>query len=113
LLGLTLPVSTTRNISYLLTISGASLLMFSILISRKKHGDMVNEIISKYGNFIIKASKVTLGSTKVHVDEFKDLVRIARVLGKPIIYSTENNVHTFMISDSNILYVYVVPKNGK
>ncbi len=113
LLGLTLPVSTTRNISYLLTISGASLLMFSILISRKKHRDMVNEIISKYGNFIIKASKVTLGSTKVYVDEFKDLVRIARVLGKPIIYSTENNVHTFMISDSNILYVYRVAENSK
>lgn len=106
LLGLTTTVLTARYISYVLAGVGTVLLVTSMVLSSRRPKNVVEDILSKYGNFIIRASRTVLGSQKIYVNDFSQLVKISRIVGRPIIYTAEGDVHRFVLVDSGTLYVY-------
>ena len=70
---------------------------------RKKYKDLIVEV----GEAVTMKEKVT---TTVNVSSFKDLVRVADQLMKPIIFSSEEKAYTFRVIDGATEYVYAIKR---
>ncbi len=106
LLGLTVPVLTLRYISYILVVTSIGAAIAYTLIFRGKRELNVAEVLSKYGSYILKAKDVKLGTQIIKLKDFEELLRLSRILNKPIMYVEANNNHRFLVIDYNTVYVY-------
>ncbi|RLG80097.1 MAG: hypothetical protein DRO13_04575 [Thermoprotei archaeon] len=108
-----LDVGTVRSISTLITsvgvITSGALLVFR---SRTSSRTFVNVIDSKYGNIIISAEDPPLlrNDRIVQVSGIEDLVKVARLLEKPIIKYIDNDNCTtlYIVATSDYTYVFKV-----
>ncbi len=106
LLGLTIPVLTLRYISYILVVTSIGMALAHTLIFRDKKEFDVSSVLSKYGSYIVEASNVKLGTQIIKLKDFEELLRLSRVLNKPIVYVKANGNYKFLVVDYNIVYVY-------
>ncbi len=113
ILGLAITVQNLRYISYGLILVGVASIILMMITRERTFTNVVESFIRKYDNIIIKASKITASSRKVLVKDFKELLRISRLLGKPIVYYKEGDSHIFTVIDAETLYILSLNDEGK
>ena len=114
ILGLTsITVQDLRYVSYALIISGVLSALLFIVMREKKLVNIVDALLHKYDNIIVRATSVTSSSRRVLVKDFRELLRISRLLGKPIVYYKEGSSHIFTVIDAETLYILSLNDKGE
>ena len=108
-----LTIQNLRYISYTLVLAGVVSAVLIIITREKELTSVIDEFLRKYDNVIVKASAVTSSSRKVLVKDFRELLRISRLLGKPIVYYKEGESHVFTVIDAETLYILSLSEDGK
>ncbi len=106
-------VQNLRYISYTLIAVGVATSLLFIITRERTLSNVVESFLHKYDNIIIKAATITSSSRKVLVKDFRELLRISRLLGKPIVYYKEGGSHVFTVIDSETLYILSLDDEGK
>ena len=75
----------------------------------------IRKIKKKYGEWIVETEELptTKDAKTIPMKTLDDLVKISEELGKPIIYTTKNEKHTFSVLEEKIHYQYVLTDNGR
>ncbi len=113
ILGFTSAVQNLRYVSYVLILAGVFSALFVMITREKMLVSVVDSFLRKYDNIIVKAATITSSSRKVLVKDFRELLRISRLLGKPIVYYKEGDSHVFTVIDAETLYVLSLNDEGK
>ncbi len=113
ILGFTSTIQNLRYTSYALILAGVASALFIMITREKMLSSVVDSFIRKYDNIIVKATKITSSSRKVLIKDFRELLRISRLLGKPIVYYKEGDSHVFTVIDAETLYVLSLNDEGK
>ncbi|MET1160483.1 MAG: DUF5305 family protein [Thermoprotei archaeon] len=108
-----LPIGLTRIVSPLITTVGISCLLgYTLLYIRQRSRDIIKDFESKYSELIVE-SKTIRGSTgrvKVLVSNPEELVKIARLLEKPILKLVSGEEYSYVVIDSETVYTYAIRK---
>lgn len=105
---LSMNVYTARILSITLTSIGALLVIIAIIRGIRKTGsNNVAELFErKYRNIIINTKVVPVEKEKIIVLQGEeDLLRISKILGKPILKTTLDNKTVYMVSDGTFFYI--------
>lgn len=105
-----LDVENLRSISVLMSsigvVSIGALALIRVRITTPR--DVLKDFESKYRNIIVSASRVPPISNRViYISKPEEIVKISRLLEKPIIKYTEQNSNTvlYMVVDRDIIYI--------
>lgn len=113
ILGFTFTVQNLRYVSYALILAGVFSALFVMITREKMLASVIDTFLRKYDNIIVKATTITSSSRKVLVKDFRELLRISRLLGKPIVYYKEGDLHVFTVIDAETLYVLSLSDEGR
>ena len=108
-----LTIQNLRYISYTLILVGVMSAILIMITREKALTSVVDGFLRKYDSVIIRASAVTSSSRKVLVRDFRELLRISRLLGKPIVYYKDGESHVFTVIDAETLYILSLSEDGK
>lgn len=109
LLGLTLQVSTARQVAVLGGVLAlAGMLGLGLLMFQAGHGDEIARIQAKYGPLLIAVRNNDLAASGrvIEVASIDDLVKIAERDGRMILHQADGSSHHYFIQDNNLTYRY-------
>lgn len=116
LLGLTLQVSTARQLAVLGgVLSLAGMLGLGLLMLRTTQGDEAARIQAKYGPLLIavQSGDFAAGGRVIEVAAIDDLVKIAERDGRMILHQDRGSSHHYFIQDNDLTYRYQVRVSGQ
>ncbi|MEM3978496.1 MAG: DUF5305 family protein [Fervidicoccaceae archaeon] len=105
---LSMSVSTARSLSVISTVIGALLIASAVLGGTGKPGatSQAHRFEKKYRNIIVEAKEVPVNKEKtILLQSEADLLRVARILGKPILKTRHNERDVYVVSDGEFFYI--------
>lgn len=102
------PITFMRTFSLVIASAGSMEFIAYILVwIRTKNVDVVKDFESKYRELIVESKDIIeLAGNNICVASLEELVKVARLLEKPIIKTYKDDIVYYVVSDKDLRYVF-------